>query len=229
MTSSEDDHYLEALIGGFRRWGTESLKTCAALCSRGGTVVDVGAYGGAYTALAIESGAEKVIAYERNPEMFDRLKSTTETNDFGGRCVLRERALSDVSGPVSLMVLPGRPSTSGAHLESVESDPTYEWVQSGTVCSSTFEEEIIALDIESVAAMKVDEEGLEAHVLRGAESVLKKSHPAIVIEYLQQQALDEVKDLLWTVGYTHATCLEREQSSRFRLTDGFSPGNFLFE
>lgn len=229
VTSSEDDHYLEALVGGLRGWETESLKTWAALCSRGGTVVDVGAYGGVYTALAIVSGAEKVIAYEPNPEMFDRLKSTVERNDIGGRCVLRERALSDVSGPVSLMVLPGRPSTSGAHLESVESDTTYEWVKGGSVCSSTFDDEIVALEIESVAAMKIDVEGLEAHVLRGAESVIKKSHPALIIECLQQQALDAVKDLLWTVGYTHATCLEREQSSRCRQTDGFSPGNFLLE
>jgi len=229
VTSSEDDHYLEALIGGFRGWETESLKTWAALCSMGGTAVDVGAYGGVYTALAIASGAEKVIAYEPNPQMFERLKSTVERNGYGGRCVLRESALSDVSGPVSLMVLPGRPSTSGAHLEFAESDPAYEWIESGSVGCSTFDDEIIALEIESVAAIKIDVEGLEARVLRGAESFLMKSHPALIIECLHQHALDEVKDMLLPVGYTHATRLDREQSPLCRQTDGFSPGNFLFE
>lgn len=228
VTSSEDDHYLEALIGGLRGWETESLKTWAALCSRGGTVVDVGAYGGVYTALAIASGAEHVISYEPNPEMFTRLRSTIERNSFGAQVTARQVALSDQSGNSVLMVLEGRQSTSGAHLETVTSDPAYSWVRGHRVKTLRFDEDADSLGIDTISAMKLDVEGLECEVIRGASYMLTKNLPPLIVECLSRSSLNELVCLASKIGYADGQFIDQSLPDSDKNNDNFSAGNFLF-
>lgn len=227
VTSSDDDHYLEALIGGLRNWESDSLAVWTDLCSKGGTVVDVGAYGGVYTALAIASGAERVVAYEPNPVMHEKLTATVEANHIESQVELRQIALSDAPGEFSLMVLAGRKGTSGAHLETAKSDPDFSWVKGPSVVSRTFEDEAADLGIKKISAMKIDVEGLETNVLRGAASLLTDKKPAILVECLSTDSLRAVEDLLVPWGYSSAILPEDRQAGA-RDPGSFRAGNFLF-
>ena len=223
VTSSEDDHYMEALLRGMRSWESESLQTWAAICSRGGTVVDVGAYGGVYTALAISSGADRVIAYEPNPAMFDLLQSTVDKNHFGDRVILRNIALSDKAGEEVLMVLDSRPSTSGAHLASAVSDPNYEWRRGPLVVSATLDGDLAGLKVEQLSAMKIDVEGLESKVLTGGMQTILNNHPVLIVESLTPEALAATVEVASELGYERLV----STGPRVGVVGEFLPGNFM--
>jgi len=227
VTSSDDDHYLDALLGGLRNWESDSLAVWSELCSKGGTVIDVGAYAGVYTALAVAAGAERVVAYEPNPVMFARLNATIEANQIEPQVVLRQIALSDVTGNFSLMVLQGREGTSGAHLETAISDPSYSWVRGGTVVSRKFVDEAAELGVKEISAIKIDVEGLETHVLRGAASLLARDRPPILLECLTEESLKSARDLLTRWGYGSVVMPESQRAGA-PGAEGFRPGNFLF-
>ena len=228
VTSSEDDHYLEALIGGLRGWETESLKTWAALCSRGGTVVDVGAYGGVYTALAIASGAEHVISYEPNPVMFRRLEATVQKNRQSSAVTPRMMALSDRPGSSTLLVLEERKATSGAHLRSAASDPNYTWSLGPEVKVATLEGDLQMLGFSAVTALKIDVEGLEPEVLIGAGPILQAKTAALIVESLSVASFQRVSAIMGGFGYERGIPLDGFISPEEGQKNRFEPGNFVF-
>lgn len=228
VTSSEDDHYLDALLDNLRGWETESLKTWSELCLKGGTVVDVGAYGGVYTALAIASGAQSVVAYEPNPVMFRRLQSTVQMNRQSELVTLRNVALSDVVGASTLFVLEGRSGTSGARLQNAPRDRRYRWEPGPTVEVTTLQSELEMLGISSVRALKIDVEGLESEVLKGAGKLLRRKSAVVIVECLTEASLERVTLILAKFGYGSASPLDQSRSASQDARASFSAGNFIF-
>jgi len=228
VTSSEDDHYMDAMLNGLRGWEAESLRSWVELCSKGGTVVDVGAYGGVYTAIAIASGADRVIAYEPNPVMFTRLESTVAINHQSGRVTARNVALSSFAGSSTLFVLDGRSGTSGARLEDAPRDSEYTWAAGPVVSVTTLQDELEMLGVSSVSALKIDVEGLESEVLEGARDLLRKQSPTLIVECLTESALDKVTAILAQFGYGSASPLDHPRSSPEGALAIFGAGNFLF-
>jgi len=228
VTSSEDDHYLSALLHGLRNWETESLKAWSEVCSLGGTVVDVGAYGGVYSALAVSAGADRVVAYEPNPAMFERLSSTITKNRFDGQVELRNFALADVASEEVLMVLEGRPSSSGAHLASGDSDPAFEWSAGPSVTVRTLDEDLLDLGVDEVASLKIDAEGAEFRVLSGAIKTLSYSKPSIVVELLDLESFEKLTQLLNDNYTVPVRPLLDSRSLGARGDRVFCAGNYLF-
>ncbi|MDB5369370.1 MAG: FkbM family methyltransferase [Roseomonas sp.] len=144
---------------------------------RPGTVVDVGAHDGLLTLpLAALPGA-RVLAFEPLPSAFARL-----TRACAGRGIeLHRQALGDRPGQqaLSLPVLAGVPQEQwastvktftghGAHVEAV-----------------AMEVPVVTLDsqgLTDLTAMKVDAEGAEYEVLRGARETLRRCRPVLSLE-----------------------------------------------
>ena len=229
VTSSDDDHYLQAMLYGLRRWEAQSLLVWKELCARGGTVVDVGAYGGVYTALAVASGADRVVAYEPNPEMFSRLVDTVSRNGFEDRVILRNVALGGESSSQVLMILGGRPSSSGAHLASAVSDPNYRWETGPVVAVVTLDDDLDELGEAGVSAIKIDAEGFEHEVLSGGLHALREWRPGLIVEFHSLSALAEVQVPLRRFGYGRASFIDVDAQDDRGLDDDFLPGNYLLE
>ena len=132
----------------------------------GDVVVDVGAYIGLYAiALAKRVGAEgKVFAFEPDPHNFEILVKQVRLNGVGDRIKLMPMAVGSENGIISFNI--GKQSQS--HVNPID-DKDGRLVD--CICLSTFFFIDLNLDI-----LKIDVEGYEELVLKGAKKLLQDGH-----------------------------------------------------
>lgn len=140
----------------------------------GDTFVDVGANVGAYTLLAASVPGVRCVAFEPSTESWGRLLENVGLNGLTQVDVVRaavgadngETKLTVGCGAVNRVVEPGG-SADGAATERV---PVVRL------------DDALA-DVERVSMIKIDVEGLEPAVLRGAAATIRRHSPALIIEY----------------------------------------------
>jgi len=132
-------------------------------------VLDVGAHSGLFAKLAVmmHSGL-KVLAFEPHPGLRETLRANADP-----RVEVYEAAVSDAEGESTLFINPRSTQTSSLIQESAATfAPVAELLPSAC--------KVIALDtflgsagIEGAEVLKIDVQGFEARVLRGAEKTIK--------------------------------------------------------
>ena len=165
---------------------------------RAGTIVDVGAHDGALTLpLAALRGA-RVLAFEPLPPAFARLEAAVRAAGREGQVTLRREALGVGPGRLSLEV----PVVGGVAQEqwaSVAKD--YAGIAAGDPRVERilrWDVEVMALDslgLVDVTAMKVDAEGAEEEVLRGAEATLRRCMPVLTVEIEERHRVGSTRDV----------------------------------
>ena len=173
----------------------QEIALAFALIRPGDTVVDAGANKGSYTywlRKAVGPGG-KALAFEPQPKLAQYLEEARARFNWANVTV-REVALSDTGGTGRLHV-PGGGVSPGASLEAVGGD--------------TFECRVATLDDElagrPVTFLKIDVEGHELALFRGAEQTLRACQPALLFEcearHLTKHTMQEVFDFLTNRGY----------------------------
>ncbi len=167
-----------------------------------GTVVDVGANTGLYSLLAAAANpALHVHAVEPLPAVHALLDANLSLNPQ-----LRHRihphvvALSDRIGRAMLYL----PAPCGGIVETSASlDPAFkEDVTSAlAVDTRTLDDLWLAIGTPQVGIVKVDTEGTEHLVLRGAARVLTQCRPVVICEVLPRAAFSELTEWLAASGY----------------------------
>lgn len=190
--------------------------------------IDVGANEGLYSFLLLRSSAS-VHGFEPNPDLCSVLNSCFRNNQ---NYVLHPYALSNRQGDAefSVPIRGGIPLNGHGSLEHSEAG------------SQTFRVPLQTLDavnVCDVAVIKIDVEGHELSVLEGAQGLLEREHPALLVEAMEGDAPGQVKrvsDYLASFGYVGAFFLggHLRPISEFRSDMqvwGKRPyvGNFLFE
>lgn len=150
------------------------------LVPRGGTAIDIGAHVGQFTLLAARAAGSSgtIVAFEPQPLIRERLQRNIEANAFTNIAVV-PCALSDHKRRGAFHVTENE-TNSG--LASLCSQPA--------TCSLThLEVEVDTLDhvlatrhISGADVIKIDVEGHEADVLRGASQLLEQYRPAVLFE-----------------------------------------------
>jgi len=168
----------------------------------GDTVIDCGANKGSYLwALSRAVGKSgMVVAFEPQPKLARYLVSQTGCGRFSNVTVV-QKALSDRNGKATLFV-PGGGISPGASLEKSVADRSE---------FDSYEVELTTLDSyteglkEQISAIKIDVDGHELSVLKGAENVLKEMAPALVVEceqrHLQNCSVWDVLEWVMAMGY----------------------------
>jgi FkbM family methyltransferase len=134
--------------------------------------VDVGANLGLYTRVLARL-ASKVHAFEPSGSMADILQRTT-----GSNVIVHALALSDHEGEAELRT--PRSGTRLIHsLATIESDVV---VGGNTIATKVPCARLDSVVHEHVSFVKVDVEGHELNVLRGARALIEKSRPVFLIE-----------------------------------------------
>jgi FkbM family methyltransferase len=170
--------------------------------ARGTWAVDVGANIGYVTALLGELvGPEgRVLAIEPDPDNFALLNRNIERHDLGGRVVPVRAAVTDHTGVCTLYRdtrYHGEHSIASANVATKGERVTME------VPGVTLDEAIHEAGFEGrVGFVKIDVQGAEGLVLRGASRLLAQPRLSILLELWQRglvncgSSLDEVLDLI---------------------------------
>lgn len=163
----------------------------------GMNVVDIGAHIGTYTVLAAEKVGitGKVIAIEPEPNNYKVLVENINLNNFKN-VIPTDIALSDHDGTEKFYFY----DRSTCHSLVPEDNKKNDFIE---VKVQTLDNLLDKLNLKKVDIIKIDTEGSEIPILKGAEKTLK-NNPAVkifVASYHYQGEMQEVKTLLQNFGF----------------------------
>jgi FkbM family methyltransferase len=177
-----------------RDWETTTQPLLFELAREAKIFVDVGAYSGIYVILACIANAElHAVAFEPNRVKLRQLRSNVALNGLTDRVTIIGKALSSQAGRAWLTI-PSDDSQaslagSGAGGRTVE------------VPVTTGDDALADLP---VGLIKIDVKGFEPEVLSGLTRVITSRHPKIIVECLDQRALERVRHTISALGYRYA-------------------------
>jgi len=164
----------------------------------GMTFIDVGANKGDFTLLAarLVGGTGTVISIEPEPENHSVLRRTLELNDYGNIKVMQV-ALSDCDGVADLQI----GSTSGSHSLS----PEFNGLRTVAVPTVTLDAVVADHRLDPVDMIKIDVQGFELAVLRGAFRTLAGNPDVILLLDLpkQDEKRQAIGEYLAQFGFTY--------------------------
>lgn len=141
--------------------------------NRGGTFIDIGTNIGDWSRVAAEI-FQKVMAFEPNPDLVPQLRRELPPD----KVTVFECALSDEPGIATLHIplRNGQPDTGLASLDlNAIGAASYRDVQVRTTTLDEFK-------LTYIDAIKIDVEGFEERVLRGAVETIQRNRPVLVVE-----------------------------------------------
>jgi FkbM family methyltransferase len=157
---------------------------------------DIGANYGFYTCLAQEFIIDgQIHAFEPNPKIFRLLKENSRLDIFKNT-FLNEIALSDKTGEAEFY---DREAGRHSGVSSLIKHSNFKRYKTIKVKTITLDEYI--LDHKPPTIMKIDVEGGEPFVLKGALKLLKKYKPMIIMEFLPDDLHREAVNILSNNGY----------------------------
>ncbi|SFB18346.1 methyltransferase, FkbM family [Rhizobium sp. NFR07] len=178
-----------------RDWrnGEPELHILGKLCPPDQIALDIGANCGVYS-WYLRRHARNVIAFEPQPDMADFLKAA-----FGSSVQVELVALSDTAGMAKMRIPCERYMGGCATIEEENTLSSYK-VREISVPMRRLD----GYDLGKVGFIKVDVEGHELKVLKGAEAVLRRDRPNLLIEAEDRHrpnAVTSVIDYLAPLGY----------------------------
>ena len=143
----------------------------------GGIVIDVGAHYGRYTLIAAKriGPKGKVIAIEADPKNFDMLNKNIKLNELSAENVITlNYAASSIKSTVKLSIPDKKPGQTIYSSIISNRAPTEKFIEvNANTLDNLLQENKIP--IEQVNWIKIDVEGAELEVLKGANDILSKS------------------------------------------------------
>ncbi|MFB9312319.1 FkbM family methyltransferase [Nocardioides plantarum] len=173
---------------------------------QGCVAVDAGANAGLY-AYWIARNAATVHAFEPQPRVFDRLRASAP-----GNVTCHNVALSDARGTAQLHI----PATGNGEASLHELGRETEVVDVPTRTLDSF-------NLNGVGFLKIDVEGHEEALLRGAMQTIRDSRPAVFIEIEERHnpgGIARIADLFASLDYSDALYMAEGQ---FRPLSSFDP------
>lgn len=166
------------LIGGY--YEKIGLDVFERLCATSRSVVDVGANIGLFSCLAASrlAAGGSVVSFEPIPANLRYLRQNLAQNGSAELVTVEASAVGERAGDIEIFLVEG---SIGTH--SASSRNALDSANSVTV-------PVVNLDAYAqrlsgpIDVLKVDVEGYEGHVLRGARAVLTQQRPSLFVEYV---------------------------------------------
>ena len=175
--------------------------------------IDVGAYQGLYTVYACKH-AKKVLAVEPNPMALAYLKTNIALNNCHNT-IVAPKAAGDKRGVVKLRV--PRPARRG-HVPATASIVwSFEEALEIDVETDTLDNIVDEAGLDTVDFVKIDVEGAEGLVIKGAERTLRKSK-TILIEIWPENTW--IISHLQALGYKLAKVVDHQHYKNYLLLKG---------
>jgi FkbM family methyltransferase len=207
--------HLFARVASEGAYEPELAAVCAANLDPTRDAIDVGANVGFYTNLmARQLRGRRVLAIEPTPNALSRLKHNLERNGVAERTIVFEGIAADREGVRRLNIVVGKEEYSSvgalAHPSIHEERSETREVQASTI------DALVQRHGLDPGFIKIDVEGAEYEVLRGAEATLKKHRPIVLSELSAA--------LLQSNGSSAAAVIEFMRRLAYRIVDPLHPG-----
>jgi len=196
-TITSDDDYLEFIRNGFEPDTVELFRTIA---SNSKVILDVGANIGC-TALLFGEMSENVYAFEPSKTTFGFLEKNISNSGLKNIFPVN-MGLGAESGEYTLTFSPS--NRSGGFVSNLTQATTRHTVEN--IVIRQMDEVVNSLNISRVDFIKIDVEGFEGNVLRGAEQTLANYRPIVTLELnhwclnaFQRTSIPDFFDLLRSI------------------------------
>ncbi len=178
------------------RRGEKEIHLVPFLASKDRVSLDVGANKGVY-AYAMLAHSAAVHAFEPNPKIFAILERWAQN-----RVHLHPVALSSRSGSADLLVprTASGYSNQGASLSSIKVHGSHATVRVEAI-------RLDELDLPPIGFIKIDVEGFEREVLKGAAATLKRDRPNLLIEIEEAHTATPLPEMVAEVCAYGYQCL----------------------
>ncbi len=173
------------------------VQLAASLCDPNRVSLDIGADVGEFT-IAMVASSRSVIAFE--PRLAQARDLASMFDAVGAAVRVEAVALSDKPGVTAMRVVESEPGRSTIDTNNVLSDVNGSGVQSIDVPVKRLDD----LHLDDVGLVKIDVEGHELAVLRGAVDTLTRNRPAVLVEAEERHhpnAVAEITEFLSGLGY----------------------------
>jgi FkbM family methyltransferase len=210
-------------LARYGEWAENEISFVRQFIQPGSVVLDIGAYVGTHTlafARAVGAGG-LVIAFEAQPETFDLLKRNVSANHLEN-VRLENMAVGDGAGVATIPLIDAsRPESFGSMslrgrmrpgTGTAEAAPTTAEGE-GQVRHASID----SLGLDACAVMKIDAEGMEHEIIRGAAETIRRLRPIIYAE------CNSIADGLLTLEQFQRL----DYVARLHVVDAFDPANFF--
>ncbi len=192
-------------------WQDEVWDSLRPNLSEGAVFLDVGAHIGYFSMKAAPrvGRTERVLAFEPNPETLKLLRDNVTANR-AGNITVEPIACTDREQQLTLYASAGF-NTGMSSLSRENADITYkEAPRAYAVRGRPIDDVVQDRKLTRVDAIKIDVEGAEVSVLRGAVETLRRFHPKLVVEIVPEQLAnfkttpDDLIAIVRNAGYNHS-------------------------
>lgn len=202
---SETDHVLRKM----RRTDTfyeidvlEGIKDRLERTGRAGAAIDVGAFIGTHSIFfAAVCGLDPVLAFEPHPQSQSLLVENVRRNGLIDKVLPLKEALSSRNGHAALI------ESSAENKGKTRIDAAAAAAKNEQVTVSTLDTQLAINQVRRVAVIKIDVEGGELEVLKGAQQTIAAHRPVLCIEAHTHEHLRDALALLSRLGYVPIDCL----------------------
>ncbi len=193
-----------------KEWQPQVWEALSPALSEGAVLIDVGAHIGYFSIKgSVKVGSTgRVVAFEPNPETLALLRQNVAVNR-AGNVIVEPVACTDREQMLTLYAAPAI-NTGASSLARENADvSTGQSPKAYSVRGRPIDDVIREVGLSRVDAIKIDVEGAEVMVLRGAADTLKRFHPKVVIEEVPSQlatfhaTVDDIASAFRAAGYNH--------------------------
>jgi FkbM family methyltransferase len=224
------DDLVQRRIVAVGEWEPETWRAMSEHIGPGKVFIDVGAHIGYFSLKAAKAVGShgRVLAVEPNPETLKVLRANVEANR-DTMVTVYPVACSESDGFLDLFAA-ARANTGASSLAKANAMHFGSVVNSYHVPTRRLDDLVRDSGVTRVDFVKIDVEGAELLVLKGAGATLDRFHPVLTIEMEPKQlksmgaTTDEVKKLLRDHGYTlRHTYGSENNNSEFVYTEAAQP------
>jgi FkbM family methyltransferase len=207
-----DDYIFKNSIEMDKQWEEHNCSVISSHMKPGTDFIDIGANIGLVT-LGVKNVTGNIHCFECNTETFNFLKHNTSTRD---NVILYNFGLSDKH---TLGTMAVNEYNQGCNHFDSTLDETFEYEHTknnkNLKKNNKLFFSLVPLDFmkdtftNKISVIKIDVEGMEYHVLKGAKEIILKHKPALLVEIFAVNK-KKVHDLLQEYGYTRVEYLGNE-------------------
>jgi FkbM family methyltransferase len=169
--------------GYYEKYETKILSYFAE--TKTGSIIDIGANLGYYSVILgkLLKSSDKLIAFEANPQIIEMLNKNIAINDLQEDIKIFNCALSDINDQKLKLYIPLKAGSSAASLNKLHPDDTNNSIE---ITTQRLDGITLIRDLESISLIKIDVEGAELNVIKGAFETIREHKPVLFVELLRK-------------------------------------------